>query len=124
MRPWLVVGLTGRNNTGQRKLVIDVETNKLVRCEPPVQVGNGAFIRSRNSPAARMLRFHSLCRTKTSWFLAEFVDDVRRRSSTGPGTVATDSILSHLVLHPYRKSPTIKLSFSVKWGGTGPGSSR
>ena len=30
-------------HTGQRMLVIDVEPNKLVHREPPVQVSHGAF---------------------------------------------------------------------------------
>ena len=55
-------GLTGLGNTGQRMLVIDVEPNKLVHRESPVQVTHGAFKRPRILPAARRLRFHSLCR--------------------------------------------------------------
>ena len=58
----VAVGLTGLDNTGQRMLVIDVEPNKLVHRDPPVQVGHGVFKRPRILPAARRLRFHSFCR--------------------------------------------------------------
>ncbi len=57
----LTIGLTGLDNAGRRMLVIDVEPNKLVHREPPVQVGHGAFKQPRILPAARRLRFHSFC---------------------------------------------------------------
>ncbi len=56
------VGLAGLDNTGHRMHVIDVEPNKLVHREPPLEVGHGAFERTRILPAAWRLRFHSFCR--------------------------------------------------------------
>ena len=60
----VAVRLTGLDNTGQRMLVIDVEPSKLVHREPPMQVSHGAFKRLRILPAARRLRFHSLCQIR------------------------------------------------------------
>ena len=60
------VGLTGMDEARQRLLVLDVEPDKLVHREPPVQVDHGAFKRARILSAARMLRFHSSCRLRSA----------------------------------------------------------
>ena len=57
----VAVGPTGLDEARWGVLVVDDEPNELVHCEPAVQVGHGAFKRPRILPAARRLRFHSLC---------------------------------------------------------------
>ena len=48
----------------------------------------------------------------------------RNQQERAHGRASVDSIFSHLFLHSYRKSTTIKLSLWVDWEGTGPVSSR
>lgn len=55
----VALGLTGLDKRGQRMLVNDVEPNKVVRYEPPVQVSHVAVKQPRMLPATPRLRFHS-----------------------------------------------------------------
>ncbi len=55
---------TRLGDAGHRVLVIDVEPDKLVHVESPVQLGNGV-VNPYILPAAARLRFHSLSRFRS-----------------------------------------------------------